>query len=536
MNRLFALFSTLTHRERLILGGAVLLLIVSLGFINWRWYVAHTIVVPAHGGAYSEGLVGQPALINPVNATSDVDQDLLRLFFSPLIVLTESYSTNPDQTVWTIALKKDLQWDDGQKLTADDVVFTISTIQDANTHSPLYQEWQEVATERLNERELRLTLKTPRVFFLDQLKKLRPLPKHIFADIPITNFRLSNYNLEPVGSGPYRYVSLAKEKNGFITRYDLEPNDKYYTDPPYINQLMINFYTTPDRAQAALERGEIMAFGATAGDGAEAIKRMAITNVIHIPRYYAIFFNTSDPATYIRDKNFRRALTIAIDKKAIIEKVFGGGALIINGPIFPRLEGYDQSTYREPLLDQAVARSLIAGLKLSSKPTIDLVVPQISFLTETAAQIKMGWEEIGINVNLIVADPNEINNRYIKTRNYQALLFGNILNDNPDISAFWHSSERFYPGLNLSLYNNKNVNRLLEMIRAESSTTRRTQEIIELQHAITADYPAIFLFSPNYSYTTTANLRGFAEEFLPTPADRWANISQWYLKIGRIFK
>ena len=164
-----------------------------------------------------------------------------------------------------------------------------------------------------------------------------------------------------------------------------------------------------------------------------------------------------------------------------------------------------------------------------------MVVPQIPFLVETADLLKDDWQKTGVQLNIVTMAVDDINKEILRTRNYQMLLFGNILNNNPDVFAFWHSSERFYPGLNLSSYNSREADRLLEKIRQEINPEQRKADMSRLQSIINQDTPAIFLFNPNYIYIAPNNLYGFNLSFAATTANRFDKISQWHLKIGRQF-
>ena len=119
-------------------------------------------------------------------------------------------------------LKEGLTWQDGQQLTSDDVVFTVQSIQDPDAHSPLYQSWQGVTATRVSELEVQFTLTNPYAFFGDNLKNLYIVPKHLYADTPPGNWHLSDYNLKPVGSGPYQFLSYNKNSDGFISSYSLQ--------------------------------------------------------------------------------------------------------------------------------------------------------------------------------------------------------------------------------------------------------------------------------------------------------------------------
>lgn len=531
-----ALLTNLTKSERLLFGGAALVFAASALFIGWRLYVSRTTLVPARGGAYSEGMIGQPALINPTTATSDIDQDLTALLFANLLQLSQSYAVSADHLLWTVTLKKNLRWDDGQKLTADDILFTLNIIQDPNTNSPLSNDWQAVSAERINENEIRFRLKEPYAFFIDNLRQFRPLPKHIFGAIPVTNFRLSGYNLEPVGSGPYRFAGFNQEKNGFITAYRLAANPAFSGGAPFIEDFTILFFNTSDDLIAALNRRQIMAAGGLDAAAVTALNAEYQIIKINIPRYYALFFNLSDPSPLLKDREARRLLARAIDKEAIIAGVFKNGAMVIDGPIFPALEGYRREPADDQPLDPDQARKSIETAFASSTRELNVVVPQIPFLIDAVRAIRESWIRLGVRLNFIAADPAEVAQRYIKTRNYQLLLYGVILKANPDVYPFWHSAERFYPGLNLSLYNSKNADLLLEAIRKEHTGSIREAKLAELQTAIRGDQPAIFLFSPNYFYVTDKRLRGFTTTFLAAAPDRFAEINRWHLKTRRKFK
>ena len=231
--------------------------------------------------------------------------------------------------------------------------------------------------------------------------------------------------------------------------------------------------------------------------------------------------------------------------------MFRGKADAIGGPILPYTEGYDAEAYKSEPESLEAAQKLLdddewtlgddgvrakKSGKLTARLEFEMIVPQIQFLLETASIIKEQWAKAGIKLTLIPVNAAEVGEQYIKTRNYQMLLFGNILKNNPDVFAFWHSSEKFYPGLNLSLYENRKVDALLESIRKDFDPESRKVSLSKLQSLILDDHPAIFLFSPHYLYVTNGKLRGFDVKTLTTPSDRFQNVSQWYLKTKRIWK
>lgn len=527
--------------ERRLFLGAVLVFFLSGFFIVINFYYQNTIERPTAGGIFREGLAGQPTFINPLAANANgADWDLIKILFSGLSDLAKNYQVSEDGLSWTITLKENLRWSDGESLTASDVIYTLDIIQDPANNHPLFTTWQGVVAERLNDNEIRLSLKTPYAFLIDNLADLKIAPRHIFSDIPPANFRLSRYNLEPITSGPYKFDNFQTRRDGFVTEYHLMPNEFYFGSQPFIEKIIFKFYENETELVKAFNRKEI---DAVAGLDQKSLKELRVahrTVTINLPRYYAIFFNPNiHPA--LKSEKVRRALALAINKEKIVKEIFNDQTIIMNGPLPPNIDGYDRLIYQNDKFDPKAADSLLDQARWTKnndgvRMEISLIVPQIYFLMETAERIRTDWEKIGVKLNLVILNPDDINNSILKARNYEAVIFGNILKKNPDLFSFWHSSERFYPGRNLALYTNRRADDLLEAIRQDFNSESRRKKLSQLQKLINDDQPAIFLFSPNYFYVVPKNLRGFLSYFIATPADRFDKINDWYLKITRKIK
>jgi len=513
------IFKALTARERLIFWGALASTLLSGFFLALFFFNQVTIAVPLQGGTYHEGVVGQPIFINPVVSSNDADRDISRLIFSDVQQVAEQVKSDEDGLVWTVRLHDNLFWSDGERLTSDDIIFTIRTIQDPDSFSPLASSWQGVRVERESELELRFILRLPYAFFDDNLQGLFIIPRHIFGNIPSANFRLSIYGLEPVGSGPYRYESFKKQKDGFITEYRLVTNDYYAGERPFIDSVVFKFYQDEDDLLQAYNDGLIDGFGTS---NAQLVSKLRLRHQLfemQVPRYYAIFLNQS-VAEQFKDPKIRHALSGVLDRDQLVSDIFDNYALPSYGPL-----PFSES------LDVEFQSDVLSGLQF------ELIVPEVDFLIRTAYALQQKWESYGAIVNVVALPQNQIQTDVIKTRNYGALLFGNILGKNYDLFSFWHSSERFYPGLNLALYNNKSVDGLIETVRKDFDPASRLIELEELDSLIRHDTPALFLFSPYYLYVATPTLRGFEAQQLTTPPmDRFLGISNWYLKTAYIFQ
>ena len=211
------------------------------------------------------------------------------------------------------------------------------------------------------------------------------------------------------------------------------------------------------------------------------------------------------------------ALAQAVDKKQIIEKAFNGEALEVGEPI------------------AALAALDLAAIR-DKKIELNLIVPQIYFLIKTAEIIKENWDAIGVKLNLIVLNPNDIVNQVIRSRDYEMILFGINPQNKEDLFSFWHSSQKFYPGLNLAIYGNPQADKLMEEIRQTNDLSERQLKSKNLQTIISQSLPAIFLYSPKYFYVSVNDLGGFKEKFLNTASDRFQNVKNWYVKTSFVFK
>lgn len=543
MDKLTTIYNSFSNKERLLFIGATALLAICLGVLIGRAvYVKN--FVPAYGGEYSEGFVGQPAYVQPVLAAGDVDRSLIRLLFSNVKDLADHISPSKDARVWTVRLRPGLLWSDGRKLTSDDIVFTVEQIQRSETRSPLQASWQGISALRISELEIQFTLPSGYALFEDNLHGLYPIPRHIFADVPASNWRLSDYTLKPIGSGPYMFDSYAKESNGFIKEYRVKPNPHYTHAKAFIEQVRFSFFPDGNALLAAFNKGSIDGLTSPDLGTVQGIQRSYKTHEFSIPSYYALFFNQSQSVP-LKDASVRKALAMSVDREAIIETVFDGHALPSFGPI-PPASGRATATSTEVSMDAAARILDEAGWKVAEDGVrkksvangsialeIVITVPEIPFLVKTAEALKETWYRLGVQVTVAQLPTGETMTRTIKDRDYQTLLFGNVVSGGLDLYPFWHTKERFSPGLNLALYSSSTIDALLEAAQKEQDANARFGKLGDAERGIVSEVPAIFLYSPNYLYFSSKEVRGVGETMISEPADRFLNLPKWYVKTGR---
>ncbi len=528
------------------IAAFVLVLASSVGLVAF-FIKEKTVVVPARGGNYTEGVLGQPTHINPVTASNEADKSLVRLLFSNLYDVSDKITVDKTGKNWNIRLKENIRWSDGEKLTSDDVIFTIQKIQDPDSGSPVSSSWQSIGVNRISELELEITLGSPYSFFSENLKQLYIIPKHLFAETPVANWRLSRYNLQPVGSGPYAFDSYETRGDGFITVYHLKTNKFYFATRPLITEFNLRFFSNAAEMINVFNSGQIDGFAIDSGQAGD-IKRPYEAHNFFFSSYYATFFNQGQNLA-LQDKKVRQALSIAVNRRELVNEILKGSGEIRLGPISASLlqNSVDQTDDFSPetanqILDNdgwlagssTVRQKTIKNSKINLE--LNLLVPQIFFLQKTAEKLQTYWAAIGVKTNIVPLQTEDISGDIVKNREYQAILFGNMLNPPTDLFAFWHSSQRFYPGLNLSLYNNKQADNLITSINRSTDDSKRSSDIKDLHGMIAGDYPAAFLYSPYYVYFSIKDLQGIQAGLINEPAERFNGVADWYLKTARSLK
>lgn len=549
MSWLKKIFAAFSHKERLSFILSASTAIIAGVILVWLVFINITKTAPARGGDYAEGFLGQPSYVNPLLAETPVDKALVRLTFANLPDLADKIEGDKTGKTYKVRLKENLTWSNGQKLTSDDVIFTLQKLQDPQTASPYFSNWQGVSVSRVSELEVQFTLASPYAFFPQSLQSFYVIPKHLFADTPASNWKLSDYNLKPVGSGPYTFYSYEKRDDGFISVYHLKANEAYAFGAPYIESFDLRFFTKPEDIVKSFNAGQVDAIADLDPETLKSIHRTYNLTEFLLPNYYAVFWNQSqNPA--LQDQAVRQALSLSINRSEVIRDALYGYGRESLGPVPKDIPGLNVS-YQSAENDLEAAKNILdsAGWRTNEQgnrskaakgANVDLkfklTVPNIPFLVATAKTLSLEWSKIGASVELNVLPSDEIISGQIKNRNYEAILFGNLLGPNGDLYSFWHSSEKYYPGLNLALFGDKQADKLLESIRQNPDEVNRQAQFQSLSDEIISTYPAIFLYSPSYLFVSSRDLNGVQGKFLGDNADRLRAAKDWYVKVARIFK
>jgi peptide/nickel transport system substrate-binding protein len=552
--QLKALPQFLNPKEKIIiktLSGVIGVCLIALGV---NFYFSHTVVIPKNGGSYTEGLVGTPQYINPILASyNDVDRDLTQLIFSGLVKindegvlmddLAESHQISPDKKIYTFNLKQNVLWHDGAPLTANDVLFTVTSIQDPEWQSQLKSALGNVQVEKINDYSLRFILKEPVNNFINSLT-FGIIPEHAWLSIPSSNAGLAELNKRPIGTGPYKFKTLIKDKNGNIRTLSLIKNDQYYGDLPFINEINFKFYGDYQTASDALANNNIEGLGLLPKEfQAKANKNKNLKFYsLSLPQYTAVFFNTKKSEA-LKTKDVRQALAYAIDRQTILQQSIDQKGTIINGPILPGFIGYhpDIKKYSQnieqakKLLDASGWKISDNGIRKKGNELLEITLTTVEKdeYVKAAEIIKKNWAEIGVSANIDIVSKERIRTDTIEPRSYQALLFGQIIKTDP--YPFWHSSEDASPGANLAVWANAGVDKILEETRGLDDPVVINKKYLEFQDILAENVPAIFLYNPIQTYPVDEKIQGLTTRRISVPADRFSKITDWYINTKREF-
>ena len=547
----------LSKRERYLLLTFVIIIAASIIAIPFTTYTHFTTPAPDYGGSFSEGFIGQPRHINPLLAQiNDPDRDLSSLIYSGLLKhnedgklvpdLAKSYEISSDGLNYTFYLKDNATWQDGQPVTADDIVYTITTAQNADYASPQRVNWQGVTVQKVNDTTVIFKLNNKYAQFLNNLT-LGILPMHIWQNVQPINFASSDYNMKPIGSGPYQFDKLQKDTLGQTQTYQLTSNKTYYDGRPYIDTIVIKFYDSEDSMIAAYNNNEIQDLSTVSPDNFNRLKFKQRLNIeeIKMPRYFGVFFNQTTN-TALGDKNVRLALNYATDKQAIINSVESGKATAIYSPLIETVLDVGQDIPKYTFdLNQAKAVLAAGGwsnpdskgilTKGKTRLTLTITTSTLPELTRIANILKDQWAKAGVEVTVNSLATPQLQ-QVIRDRSYDSLLFGEILDLDPDPFSLWDSSQSQKLGLNLALYSNKTADSLLEDARQSLNPLDRAKKYDDFQKIVINDAPAVFLYNPLYLYPQTTSIHGSSTSVVSNPGDRFANIEKWYIATKRIWR
>jgi peptide/nickel transport system substrate-binding protein len=543
-----------------ILVVAVTVVIVALLLLSQQPVSIINFPEAAPGGIYTEALIGSMGRLNPMlDWNNPADRDINRLIFSGLIRfdshglpqpdLAESWGTSSDGTLYNFSIRQNAVWHDGQPVTTDDVIFTIELIKSTGSLFPqdIKDLWSQIEVKRLDDKTLQFKLPEPFAPFLDYAT-FGVLPKHLLESVPADQLASAEFNIKPVGTGPYKFDSLMTS-GGQISGVSLKVNENYYLPKPYIEQVVFRFYPNSASAFDAYQQGEVLGISQLTTDVLQPALMEPTLSVYtsRLPQMGLVFLNLNNPnVLFLQNEKIRRALLLGVNRNQIVSRIMQGQAIVADGPILPgswayynEIEhfDYDPDAAATLLKDEGFVIPASGGdvrAKDDQFLTFTLVHPNDEVHTRIAQAIQADWALIGVKVDLQSVPYDSLVNDFLTPRNYQAALadLNTMRTPDPDPYLFWHQSEAT-GGQNYSQWDNRTASEYLETARTVTDFESRARLYRNFQVTFVKDMPSLPLYYPVYSYGVDTQVQGVQVAPMYDTSDRLALISEWYLVTRR---
>ncbi|TME56362.1 MAG: hypothetical protein E6I60_04125 [Chloroflexi bacterium] len=532
-------------------AGVLLLVLLTVLVLVFRGAILAP-EAPRPGGTYVEGVVGQLGSLNPLfgEATAGPN-DLDALLFEPLVRvlptgtvqarLASRWEVSPDGRSYSFTVRPNARWSDGTPVTADDVVFTVRTVQDPQFPGALLnQSWKDIIATAIDAGHVRFALPGHNAGFLANLELLDIVPSHLLAGKSMAELASASPNLNPVGTGPFRMVGnlgdrIQLERNPFAWRR------------PWLNSMTIRSFPSQTAALDALDRGQIDGLANLTPSGAAQERANRQVSVLSASTYqYAeLLFNLKAEAPYFQDVKVRQAIARAIDRPAIIRDVLGGQAVPADSPIPRSITWAYDSAAQQPAHDAAAAAKLLddagwtlvngvrtkGATSLSFGLTVSSDVPPYERVAERVAT---QLAEVGIVAQLRPVTTASLIHDYLNPRSFDMTLTAFDNGPDPDVYSFWHSSQSHTGGFNFAgMKKNVFIDGDLEDGRNTLDLKARAKAYATFQEDFAKEIPAVFLYSPRYVIAVNRRIHGFRLDSAIEPEERFAYVSDWYREVGR---
>lgn len=558
-NYFFKRFNRLGSVKRFVFGWITLLVVLSIGVVMQTQALSpyYQTIQPAQGGILTEGVLGNFTTANPLYAVGPVDTSVSRLVFASLLkqngqnqlINDMAFEVKSDERniQHTVTLRDDIYWHDGKKVVADDVVFTYQVIQNPDAKSPLRANWVNVKIEKIDDKAVRFTLPHPLASFPHLLTN-GILPQHVLGDIPPSQLRTSDFNTtSPTGSGPFKWDSIQISGQTPETREEqigLSAFEKYHDGKPDLTRMIIKAVPTPERLQDQFNDRQVdtMVGLEKVPDNIQANGGVSEYE-IPINGQVMIFLKTSNDV--LKDKAVRQAIAKATNRDEILRGL-GYAVIAANGPLLKSHLGYQEDlkqlaynpTEANALLDQNGWAKNDKGVR--QKDGLPLVFQlysrnnsEYAFITQT---LQRQWREVGVDIEVILQDDTDLQST-LALHSYDALLYGITVGPDPDVYAYWHSSQadvRASNRLNFSEFKSKTADIALESGRTRADAGLRAAKYRPFIQAWQDEAPAIALYQPRFLYISRGKIYGLNAKVVNTATDRYSNVQHWRVRTERV--
>lgn len=537
---------------------ALVFILAGVSTLQWLNYrQSYTVDAATSGGTYSEGVLGPLETLNPIFARSSAEKSASKLLFASLYAydetgnlkgdLAESVSVNETETKYTVTLRPGARWSDGAALTSQDVVFTVDLLRNPDTQSNL-SGWGSFKAEATDARTVIFTLPGYFAPFLHTLT-FPVLPHHVLAGIKPAELREQSFSNSPTTSGPFALRMLQNtSSDGSRKIAHLVANPRYLHGKPKLERFQLNVYTSREDIEKALKTNEIIATPELVYEKLpESIQKMYQNRSYTVNDGVYAMFNTRDGL--LESQSVRRALALSVNVNELRDEI-ANPTDQLSGPILNnQVDGDLPETKHDleeakKLLDEEGWRVANNGVRSKDGQPLTLKMVALSGtnFSETTEKLSKIWaDQLNIKVEVEMVDPldpsRSVLQSVLQPRNYDILVYELVIGGDPDVYAYWHSSQATSSGLNFSNYSSVISDEALSSGRARIDSKYRRDRYQAFVKRWLSDMPALPLYQVKIDYIYSKSGTSLNKDtVLVYPENRYANVIYWSVNKASVYK
>ena len=552
----FGRFENLSNVRKIVISWicVVSILILSVGIFRGLSVENYSENIFYRGGTYSEGILGEVKTLNPLFTSTNTERSFEQIAFSRIYDidetgnlkgdLAESVSTSDNYKNFKIKMRNNAVWSDGRKITANDVIFTIKLLREQSINPSGFKAWKNVEISKNSDYEFSVKVPSSSSSVLYSFN-FSILPEHILKDIQIEKIRESAFSKNPITSGAFNFKSV--QNDGDKTTISLVKNKRYYKGEAYIDNFDIIAFKDETKLKNALISGEIVASPSLKiSEFSESERDKLKSRETNVNRGIYAFLNNSD--SVLKDLKVRKAIQTGVDIPKVRKEME-----FVDKLDFPTLNqflntkdlsipkyDFDQA---QKILDEAGWKKNSNGIleKDGKTAILNIATTSVYNYKKAAEEIESQLKKLGFDVKLTVIDKDDKTGAFVQSilqpRNYSILVYEIDLGADPDIYAFWHSSQSGQRGLNFSNYNDAVADDLLLNSRTAPSSNEKKLQITKFTQRWLANSVAIGLGQTKTSYVFRKSVQPYSvNNTFVTELNRYADVIYWSASKSTLYK
>lgn len=523
-------------------------LIIGASGLQLLWYQqSYRTMANANDGTYAEAVIGPVNTLNPIFASSAAEESISDLLFGRLLAydttgnlnydLASNMSVSSDKKTYTFEIRADAKWQDGIYVRAKDVVFTVDLIKNPATRSTITG-WDDITVKEVNDRTVAFSLPTEYAAFPHAFNFLPILPEHVLRGVEPASIRENSFSNDPTSNGPFifRFTQDIDKSSGRKIVHLVRNND-YYRGATKLERFQLHVYNNTEAIIRALNTSEVTAAVDLTVTDSENVNKGRYT-VDRKPVNGAVYAILNTTSSVLKEKAVRQALQIGTDTKDIrsllgdetpeqylpfIKSQVSGG--------LPAAPKYSKQA-AESILDKA-GWKLKDGVRMKGKEVLRLsiVTTKNNDFERVMGRLIEQWSSLGVVITSNIVDPSNPTQNFardiLQPRNYDVLLYQLTIGADPDVYAYWHSSQA-NGGFNFSNYKNSVSDDALASARSRTDKRLRDVKYVSFAKQWLSDAPAIGLYQATVQYVYGKDVHAMPNNrALISANDRYSDVLYW---------